>query len=430
MSATTLSQRGRGSLLSVLLAVGALFVTGPSVGEENPSDERASGEAKPLGEEGLARDAALAAEERGVDPETMEQYLKQEIEFAQILPNIELLAADRFAGGWLEARPAPHLVVALVGAGDNRMIEELIAPYGDQVEIRDGFAHSHAALLEAIGRVMDEGRRSGAVFSARVDVINNQIQVTLYPADASARTADFTRFAAALSASDVPVVLETSDEAAPTVDSRGGRLLDTCTAGFTVRNHADTLRGFLTAGHCDPPQPYYWWSDMQPRQTTVRGRLVTSSRDVAWYSIAPSVQGVVPWFHTSKAEYRVQSGTHAPPVGSTVCHWGAYSLDNGCATVISTNSTWTADKGAYFVEVSGRSFQSCNGDSGGPWYLGTLVVGTHTASSPKTSVRLNPHPGRPSVSCTAVSGAPAVKSAWYQSIGQGLDSLNVVLLTE
>ena len=347
------------------------------------------------------------------------------------MPEIEELAGDRYAGGWLESRPAPHLFVALVGTGGDRAGEELIAPYGDQAEIREGFAHSYAALVEAIHGVTAEGRRTSAIHSARVDVMNNQVEVTLYPTDEQARTADYGRFTAALTASDVPVVVETSDEAAPTVDSRGGRLLYSCTAGFTVRNSANTLKGFLTAGHCRPPQPYYWWSDMQPRSTTERGRLDTYSRDVAWYSIDPAVQGVSPWFHTSKTNYRVQRGTHIPPVGSTVCHWGAYSLDNGCATVISTNSTWDGlHKGAYFVEVSGRDFRSCNGDSGGPWHLGDLVVGTHTASSPKTTKQVNPHPGRDNVDCTAFSGAPAIKSAWFQSIGQALSSLNVVLMTE
>ncbi|MCY3894807.1 MAG: S1 family peptidase [Acidimicrobiaceae bacterium] len=154
-----------------------------------------------------------------------------------------------------------------------------------------------------------------------------------------------------------------------------------CTTAFTVvKNGAE---GVLTAGHCGNLAQYVAVGNGS--NTVYRVYLQNDHEgawgDMAWYTTLGSEQ---PWFYkTASGRYEVNGYVtrSAIQVDDTYCLYGRATNHSGgsnaCGSVVDRWAQWTINGITYnrLVEVDGVT--STDGDSGGPWYTGSLAVGIH-----------------------------------------------------
>lgn len=154
-----------------------------------------------------------------------------------------------------------------------------------------------------------------------------------------------------------------------------------CTTAFTVVKNG--TEGVLTAGHCENLAQYVAVGDGS--NTIYRVYLQNDHQgawgDMAWYTTLGSEQ---PWFYkTASGRYEVNGyvARSAIQVDDTYCLYGRATNHSGgsnaCGSVVDRWAEWTIDGITYnrLVEVEGVT--SADGDSGGPWYTGSLAVGIH-----------------------------------------------------
>lgn len=148
----------------------------------------------------------------------------------------------------------------------------------------------------------------------------------------------------------------------------GGSAQTSCTSAFTVQNSSGT-RGMLTAGHCADSGEYQ-----------VGYGLTLQSQYYGYW-------GDYQWATTSAAEYddfyggylsnwqaglRDVSGLGYPAAGIDVCRNGM-TTGKSCTTVKSVNNCF----GALCHQTMAVNHVALPGDSGGPWYYGSLAYGVH-----------------------------------------------------
>ncbi|MCO5200446.1 MAG: S1 family peptidase [Chloroflexi bacterium] len=193
---------------------------------------------------------------------------------------------------------------------------------------------------------------------------------------------------------------ETGLPFAVVVDSRGtpddsvygGELLvlqsgSGCTSGFAVVKNG--TRGLLTAGHCSTP----WWhyrsrtSARTGSYYTAWGQDVVSgnSGDTQWYTLTYEWEEDDFYYSTTTNRDLTATEERANMYGDFVCHFGIGSGQT-CGYVVSTNfdphmsacSGWPFYCNDKWVKVEGTYLIRCGGDSGGPWYMGSVGYGTHS----------------------------------------------------
>lgn len=147
--------------------------------------------------------------------------------------------------------------------------------------------------------------------------------------DVRART---TAYPSGSTATDsIPVVV---DEATSGPANRGGRILDSCTSGFTVVNVSTGQAGMTTAGHCPDTQDYYWFSGGGPFSTTFQGESHSGYADLQW--MTTSAQPIEPIFHASPTDARYQTARGVGQVGQPVCHYGK-TTGHSCTVVVAVD---------------------------------------------------------------------------------------------
>lgn len=70
-------------------------------------------------------------------------------------------------------------------------------------------------------------------------------------------------------------------------------------------------------------------------------------------------------------------------MGDYVCHWGV-SSGYGCGTIVSRDATVCGGGGGFtgiLVHNSSNQDLASPGDSGGPWYIGDVAMGTASCAS-------------------------------------------------
>ncbi len=384
----------------------ALLVTTPTV-----AGASSAGWSAQWGDEALRADAKTISEAQGVSGVVTVEHLKQQERILSMLHMVDSLAAETLAGKWIEWRPEPVLVIALVDASARFAIEESLGEI--PIDIRVGAKHTLVALLGAI-EVIDSqalipyGIRAGAYVSEPANEIVIELEGDALDSE-SMRGLD-----SLIKGVGVPVKIESADGAVQ-LESAGGRQLSTCTSAFAVTK--GSLQGFLTAGHCDNPQQWLNWSTGTWHSTNFQSRAWTSTRDVQWHSIS----SVTSSFFISKTTQRGQIGTLAVTTGANVCKWGTRSLVYGCGTVTST--TYKPAKcgqsggacATSWVRVGLGTVKTCMGDSGGPWFIGNYAVGIHVGGGPTL------------LNATCTFGHE--RWAYFGTIGGALATMNVSLKT-
>lgn len=175
----------------------------------------------------------------------------------------------------------------------------------------------------------------------------------------------------------------------------GGRVMGTCTSGFAARQNGTNVFGIITAGHCT-------------RATSMHGVSLpwvygyASVTADAEFRRIPAGSG-----HELRSQFAY--GDQEPftvrvvrskvarlhMAGRFLCHQGKNSgVSCGTVTNIHYRPTYAeacrvgSDHDSddttchnVFVRVHGPNLQSCNGDSGGPWFMSSKAYGVHMSSN-------------------------------------------------
>lgn len=156
-----------------------------------------------------------------------------------------------------------------------------------------------------------------------------------------------------------------------------------CTAAFTVKD-AWGASGIATARHCvDGYDSIAYAGNLYSSPWHMLDYL---SGDVAYAAV---VGDPLARFQSSPGVFTTVTGYKNPVVGELVCHYGVVS-GKKCATVAKVNVT-TSFSSPIFVngiptypKVGGLWVTNANvsaqGDSGGPWFIGGVLVGIHSGN--------------------------------------------------
>lgn len=371
---------------------------------------------------GLRSDAAVIGPHLDVPVDEMEKYLELQIELLELVPEIEATLGNQLAGVWLEWSPAPTLQVHIVGEPLEGALQRIIGEHAESVEIHQGAQYSHdelVSLIEGIGEELE--LHIGPNFTSYIDEPARQFVFEI-DTEVFEQAEAYLR---ELELEGVEVVYISTEDLGARVN-RGGRHLVTCTSGFTVKK--SSLRGYLTAGHCEGNQNYKWWSDGVYRQAHFMAESLDASRDVEWHRVDPSVQGVAALFHVSVSTARPQESALNVGLGSFVCMWGTRSMTYSCGSVVSTtynapecgpNENLVPCSNSWY-RVRLTSGKICEGDSGGPVFVGNRPVGLITGS---TSLQAPVWPE--TLKCTYTYGE---RYMWFMPIQRGLVALGTPLL--
>jgi hypothetical protein len=331
-------------------------------------------------EVGLVRDAAMYAKDVGVSHAEAIRRLKLDRIAGKLNEALEAKEADALGGLWLVHEPEFRVVVALKGAGPER-IRPYIAggPLEGIVEVR-----SVTATLRQLQATQSQAIRTlgelGIRFNSGVNVQANRVEV------------EVTNPAQLQSVMEVARVRLPERVGVLKVDTLGGPAADIwagwklnepngdveCTSGFSVLNGSGT-QGISTAGHCENnlilwdgtalPWKNSWYVRDQPYDLQW---MTTPGYDPVAY--VPDSDGI----STKRPVWGLRYNTQIN-IDSYVCKYGRMT-EYGCGWVRQKNFVGFGPSGtdltATFVRVKrGNDDLATPGDSGGPWYQGNYAVG-------------------------------------------------------
>lgn len=392
-------------------------------------------------------DPAVAsyATEYGVTEVEASRRLDRIQPIQDILASIREVEFSRVAGWGIDHAGTFAGWVWLTGDAPAGETSTAIADAHDDVEIRTGATHTLAELLKAqdsfgngssvgpVGRVDDQNSitdYSAAVTFTAPDMDTNTLHIGIDPAllrsaepqelqgpgggvgpvgstgaptvPDSATDVELAALAAQMAAAyqghiDVAYTVVDGRNLAEDAMFDGGRTMRTCTSGFAARHSTTQTYGIITAGHCSDVQRMHGVS-----LPWVTGYESTTA-DAQFHSIPTGsghqVRSEFAYTEHSPPRVRVVRGTEVRTSmrGDFVCHTGRRS-GVSCGTVThiyyqpqnagacaASELGGSAECGAYFVRVHGTALQSCEGDSGGPWYRGTTAYGIHKASNSRNN---------------------------------------------
>ncbi len=174
----------------------------------------------------------------------------------------------------------------------------------------------------------------------------------------------------------------------PNTTISGGDLINVpggiCTAGFIVRNTANTL-GVASAHHCGGGQTWNGNALGQFRSIP--------SRDTAWVELPANVAALAQnRVRTGPNTFREITGTQVVNPGTSICMFGNTSGFQ-CGIVVSNNVNTTYATGQSVANLihatrngqpGGGGFLQ-GGDSGGPMFVGNNAAGTNAATTANDS---------------------------------------------
>lgn len=345
----------------------------------------------------LEHTANLVAQQYSISSSTALARLKHEHAVRATIARWEREHAATFAGAYHGDSFAASTTVRFVGAVPNSVRIEAL----DLVASGDvGTIALDATATRTLGELVSDKEQAHALLTGAglqevisgIRVKDSQFAVEIRIDDATPAPPNLRTTAAietllnnnnltdyALTARSGPLAADESVYGGDKI--RKGSGPNFCTTAFTVvKNSAE---GVLTAGHCENLAQYVAVGDGS--NTIYRVYLQDDHQgawgDMAWYTTQGSEQ---PWFYkTASGRYEVNGyiARSAIQVDDTYCLYGRATNHSGgsnaCGSVVDRWVQWTIDGITYnrLVEVEGVT--SADGDSGGPWYTGSLAVGIH-----------------------------------------------------
>lgn len=322
----------------------------------------------------FAHDAKAYAEHYRVDVSEALRRLHLQEDIGELNAALETQEAATFAGLWIEHEPQ-YRVVAQFTRDGARTLQRYTAntPLAGLIEVR-GARTSYARLI-ADQNTSDEAlSKAGIATNSLVDVKRNRVEQRVLDTAAAQATAQ----RSGIKLPDTVELVKVEKLAAPTADIYGGLgVSGGCTLGFGVRNSAG-VRGVTTAGHCSNTQSYNGVALPIQRES------VGGSYDIQWHT-APGFT-VRNWIYNGSGVSAI-TGARAvanQTIGSTVCNYGKVTRYK-CGEIYSK----TARTGPYIpnssptyvlVRRSGVDMTEY-GDSGGPWFVGSVAYGTQSGQA-------------------------------------------------
>ena len=386
--------------------------------------------------------AAAYARDYGVSLAEAMRRLDRIGPLQELLESLRDVEAERLAGWGIDH--ADDLIGWVLLTGDQPATATAtdFADLHADVEVRLGAAHTLSELMTAqrrfavgtaIGPVGSTGDQEGGrvdvaavVTFTLLDMADNALHIGIDPAlampaepstlggagdvgpigstdDPRASDAQLeamrTLLTAALAGS-IGVAYEVIDGRGVSSDAilDGGREMGDCTSGFAARHGSTGSYGVITAGHCSNSRSL----------NGVNLPWVAGYRNIsadAQFHRVPEGSG-----HELRSTFRCNVfGTEGTcdvaseqpryrMAGDYVCHTGM-SSNFSCGTVTSIHyqparqdelskapcidhaETTQLTCNAVFVRVHGEHLRSCGGDSGGPWYRGSIAYGIHRGSN-------------------------------------------------
>lgn len=283
---------------------------------------------------------------------------------------------EAYGGHWLEHAPTFKLVVAVKVGHGKELVERYFAAISSEVpvEVR-AVDHSLRELRQLVQELV--GLQSDEFgFDAYIDLEGNGVQV---------RVLDTQEFLHGVSARNFSLpgfvrIVEVGGLAAPTTAMYGGRPLTTCTSGFSVRSSSLGVDGLTTAKHCGNTQTYAPTGEA----LTFMAENGTTGHDEQWHTRSGATFPNRAW--DGNPDWRWITGKRSrlyQSVGDYVCHWGM-STGYGCGNIASRDATLCGGSGGYtgiLVHNASNQDLASPGDSGGPWYIGEIALGTTSCAS-------------------------------------------------
>ncbi|MEA2622119.1 MAG: hypothetical protein QOH61_1029 [Chloroflexota bacterium] len=324
--------------------------------------------------DGFHLDSQWYAEHFEVSLQEASARLNRQLTIGRFEVEVSDLLGDSFAGVFIEHEPNYGVVVLTTDSNNEDTIASRATGdgLGDLVETRT--VHRTLSSLEASLRAsVVEAHELGVQIDGMVDVRNNVVLLRVLGSDYHMIHAG-----AGTIVQVVPQLLREE------VTLEAGTAITLCTAGFTVQDDHSSTEGIVTASHCPNFQNFVVGGttyNLPYHDETIGG-----SRDVQWNG--GGTTNVRPWAadyngNDGTPYYRVIDGQVARAnqvVGAVVCKWGT-STQYTCGQIASKNSEPAAivpNPLPTWIYVDGGSQNlSEGGDSGGPWYSGSLAYGVH-----------------------------------------------------
>jgi len=379
-------------LVVVALLFAALIPMAAGAATTQPQPGVSQRTNQPAAAQEVQQDAGLIAEEYDVSVETVLNRLQHEEVVAGLIAEWAAVYPNGYAGAYHADGFVAASVVMWVGTVP-RAVSAQAAPHGVSLSFDtsspisanayDQLARDAAALLASTGH-------SEAIVEPSPKT--KSLDVIVRGDDSAAPRLDATR----LSLKTLLPVGVTSN-----VTERDGQLVDSatrtfhggakihdanrssryCTSAFAVTRAQDD--GLITAGHCTRMTRYKIPLDGRVRTLTEEGLHLGSQGDIGWYSFSGTPS---PIFYIGDGRYdtRTLTGMRRESGFSTnqrVCFYGRASNERDCGSLKAWNLciTYSGATVCNIARVTLDDVQVQEGDSGGPWYIGSTAVGITAA---------------------------------------------------
>lgn len=380
------------------LAVACLsFVAHPSAFATTPAGESPG---NLMGfDEAFNVDSVGVADALGISPEEARSRLSVEHHAGDIIERIRIEHSARLAGLYMDHEGGSKIVVRLTG---HDAVRTELHQFGeDRLEVvyELGADRTFAAANQELSDNIDILSKSADGWhGGYVDERNGEI--VLYAlSDTKTSGQQLAHASKSMFSSPARVVRVSEPERNQVVFGSGHLTFPVqpsprtaeCTAGFTVQLPNQGRQGLLTAGHCISANNTYNYRGVDQRAYTLThvARVHTAVADVGWM-LGPTGTQFGPFFYADAwrqvTGLRTRSRT---AIGQQVCKYGinggwgcatVRSIDHSPGNICGPNGTTRCSN--TYVHL-GNAVDLCQGgDSGGPWFIGTVAAGIHKSNIP------------------------------------------------
>lgn len=330
----------------------------------------------PLDEnDALLYDAEIYAKNQGVSvEEALYRFHMQDVA-GELDAKLTESEAETFAGLWIEHPPAFKIVVLFTQDGEKTIGSYLTEELINAVEVRSAemsLVELENAQKEFVSSIWD----MKIPVESEINVYENNVKI--FVAEADRTHLDDIVQAGLLTIPDYIKLITVSNLGGTEANIYGGLGLNPCTSAYAVQN-SQGIRGVSTAAHCSESNTLDYNGIVLP----VYDMLKWGSYDVSWHT-TPGLT-VTNQFQTDINGYlrRVAATQHRnyQSVGDYVCKYGVTSYYT-CGFISSKYVQGNVNFPAYFTFIrvdntAGYTNLSSGGDSGGPWFNGTVAYGIH-----------------------------------------------------
>jgi len=330
--------------------------------------------------------AAQVAAEFGVDIETALARLKHQEAVAPLIAEWRQSYSRSFAGAYHADGLAARTTVRWVGQVPAKIISQVTAQavaIGFDTSARTSEANLVTKAQQLFAALGDTDIGD---FSTSPDILHGQVVVALAVDENDASATEIADAIRALETDTVGTRVQwVSEDVLEATTAYGGTEAQfrntsqlACTLAFGVRR--GSVKGVLSAGHCHDSLDYVDPEDGSESALTLEREYEGYYGDYAWYSISESVAAQ---FYTSSRSSGRRYVTSVKPrnqinIGDMYCFYGRRTNRSSCGTVKYTNTCHRGGDIAVCNQVRVRNVYGRKGDSGGPWYFGSVAVGIHT----------------------------------------------------